>query len=536
MTLPAPTGTVGRMSSQAPPQAAKPLSPGEYVDVLARTGLGLVCKLDCSGRILTFDDACERVTGFTAAEVIGRDARDVVIPPEERAAFGEFLTTFGAVAVSSPQIGHWLTKDGERRQIAWSNRPIVDEHGTVTGLLTVGLDLTERDRSAAQVEALHSELEDRLAEVEVLAAEQAALRRVATLVAGEADAALIFDAVAVETGRLAISRAAAVVRYGADGEAASVLGRWSCASEEELFPVGSTIPLNDDTAFGLVYRTGAAARVDAYGEGVIATRMREAGYVSAAAAPVMVSGRPWGAVIVSSGANEKLADDVERRLAPFAALLALAVASADAREQVIASRERLVAASDEVRRRLERDLHDGAQQRLVTLVLNIGVARRKVTDDAIGELLAAAERDAREAITELRHLATGLHPPVLTESGLAPALAALARRTPLEVELVHVPDERFDATVEVAAYFVVTEALTNVVKHADATLVRVSARREGTALVVKVEDDGKGGANPQGGSGLVGLTDRVEALRGTLSISSSWTAGTLLRAEFPLGA
>jgi signal transduction histidine kinase len=250
----------------------------------------------------------------------------------------------------------------------------------------------------------------------------------------------------------------------------------------------------------------------------------------------MVSGRPWGAVIVSSGANEKLADDVERRLAPFAALLALAVASADAREQVIASRERLVAASDEVRRRLERDLHDGAQQRLVTLVLKIGVARRKVTDDAIGELLAAAERDAREAITELRHLATGLHPPVLTESGLAPALAALARRTPLEVELVHVPDERFDATVEVAAYFVVTEALTNVVKHADATLVRVSARREGTALVVKVEDDGKGGANPQGGSGLVGLTDRVEALRGTLSISSSWTAGTLLRAEFPLGA
>ncbi len=240
-------------------------------------------------------------------------------------------------------------------------------------------------------------------------------------------------------------------------------------------------------------------------------------------------------MLVSSGAKEKLADDVERRLAPFAALLALAVASADAREQVIASRTRLVAASDEVRRRLERDLHDGAQQRLVTLVLNIGVARRKVTDDAVGELLAAAERDAREAITELRLLATGLHPPILTESGLAPALAALARRTPLEVELVHVAEERFHPTIEVAAYFVVTEALTNVVKHAEATLVRVSARREGRALVVKIEDDGRGGANPQGGSGLVGLTDRVEALRGTLSISSSWTAGTLLRAEFPLG-
>jgi PAS domain S-box-containing protein len=513
-----------------------PLTPGEYVDVLARTGLGMVCKLDCSGRILSFDDACERATGFTAAEVIGRDARDVVIPPEERPAFGEFLDSFGSVAVSSPQVGHWLTKDGERRQIAWSNRPILREDGSVHAILTVGLDLTERDRSAAQVEALHTELEDRLAEVEILAAEQAALRRVATLVAGEADASLIFDAVAVETGRLAHSRTAAVVRYGATGEPATVVGRWSCASEEELFPVGSVIPVGDDTAFGLVYRTGAAARVDAYGEGEIATRMREAGYVSAAAAPVLVSGRPWGAVIVSSGTEETLAGDVERRLAPFAALLALAVASADAREQVIASRARLVAASDEVRRRLERDLHDGAQQRLVTLVLNIGVARRRVEDEEVGELLAAAERDAREAITELRLLATGLHPPILSDSGLAPALAALARRAPLDVEVVHVTDERFDPTVEVAAYFVVSEALTNVVKHAEATQVRVSARREGTALVVKVEDDGRGGANPQGGTGLVGLTDRVEALRGTLSISSSWTAGTLVRAEFPIPA
>ena len=198
------------------------LSPEEYVDVLARTGLGMVCKLDRSGRILTFDDACERVTGFTAAEVLGRDARDVVIPPEERNAFGIFLEQFAEIAVSRPQVGHWLTKDGERRQIAWSNRPITDEDGTVTGLLTVGLDLTERDRAAAQVEALHSELEERLAEVEVLAREQAALRRVATLVAGEADPALIFEAVAVETGRLARVRTAAVVRYGVEG--ATVVG------------------------------------------------------------------------------------------------------------------------------------------------------------------------------------------------------------------------------------------------------------------------------------------------------------------------
>ncbi|HST17938.1 MAG TPA: PAS domain S-box protein [Gaiellaceae bacterium] len=508
------------------------LSPEEYVDVLARTGLGMVCKLDRSGRILTFDDACERVTGYTAAEVIGRDARDMLIPPEERNAFGVFLEQFADIAVSRPQVGHWVTKDGERRQIAWSNRPITDEDGAVTGLLTVGLDLSERDRAAAQVEALHSELEDRLAEVEVLAREQAALRRVATLVAGEADPALIFEAVAVETGRLARVRTAAVVRYGSDG--ACVVGRWSCASQVELFPVGSVVPLGDDTAFGAVQRTGASARVDAYGDGAVATRMREAGYVSAAAAPVLLSNQPWGAVIVASGADEPLNDDVEHRLAPFAALLALAVASAEAREQLMVSRTRLVAAADEERRRLERDLHDGAQQRLVTLVLSIGVARRKVTDEAVGELLSSAERDAREALSELRHLATGLHPPILSEGGLPPAIAALARRAPLEVQVDHVADERFHPTIEVAAYYVVAEALTNVVKHAEAEAVRVSARRDGHTLVVMVQDDGRGGADPQRGTGLIGLTDRVEALRGALSISSSRNAGTLLRAEFPL--
>jgi PAS domain S-box-containing protein len=522
------------MSSEAPAQSAGPLSPEEYVDVLARTGLGMVCKMDRAGRILTFDDACERATGYTAAEVIGQDARDVVIPPDEREAFGIFLERFADVAVSSPQVGHWLTKDGERRQIAWSNRPLVDAEGNVTGLLTVGLDLTERDRAVAQVEALHSELEDRLAELEALAAEQAALRRIATLVAGEADAVLLFEAVAGETGKLGRARTAAVVRYNSKEAVATVVGRWSCASEREVFPVGSLIPLGDDSVVGLVYRTGTSARVDAYTDGLVATRMREIGYVSAAAAPVVVSGRPWGAVIVASGDREPLGEDVERRLAPYASLLALAVASADAREQVIASRTRLVEAADEERRRLERDLHDGAQQRLVTLVLSLGVARRKITEESVGELLAAAERDAREAIAELRHLATGLHPPILSEGGLAPALNALARRTPLDVQVVHVPEERFHPTVEVAVYFVVSEALTNVVKHAAASNVRVSARRENHSLVVKVEDDGRGGAKPQGGTGLIGLTDRVEALRGTLSISSSEADGTLLRAEIPI--
>jgi signal transduction histidine kinase len=193
-----------------------------------------------------------------------------------------------------------------------------------------------------------------------------------------------------------------------------------------------------------------------------------------------------------------------------------------------------VAAADEERRRLERNLHDGAQQRLVTLALKLGLARNATDDRTREELLAAAEVDVREAIDELRALARGLHPPVLSERGLAAALSALARRAPLPVTIEHVPEERFPATLEVAVYYVVAEALTNVAKHAQASEAGVAVRREDQRLVVTVRDDGRGGANPRGGTGLEGLIDRVEALRGTFDITSGYASGTTLRAEFPL--
>jgi PAS domain S-box-containing protein len=507
------------------PPINAPMAPDAYVDVLAQTGMGMVSILDTQGRIVMFDAACERATGFSAAEVIGRDARETVIPPEEAEGFAIFIEQLSDEPSPRPQVGHWLTRDGDRLMIAWSNRPIRDDDGTVSGTLAVGIDLTERDRASAELRKLHAELQRRLDE-------QASLRRVATLVAGEAGAELVFGAAAAEIARVAGADASSIVRYEGNGTT-TVVGRYGGAEGE--FPVGAGIPVDPSTAIGKVFATGLPARSDASDvDGVVAAAMRRQGYTASVAVPIGAAGHPWGALVVVASESEALGEDVERRLASFADLLALALASADAREQLLDSRARLVAAADEERRRLERNLHDGAQQRLVTLALKLGLARNATDDDARDELLAAAEVDLREAIDELRALARGLHPPVLSERGLGAALSALARRAPLPVTIEHAPTERFPATLEVAVYYVVAEALTNVAKHARATEATITVRREDQRLVVTVRDDGRGGANPRGGTGLEGLIDRVEALRGTFDITSAYATGTTLRAEFPL--
>jgi PAS domain S-box-containing protein len=506
-----------------------PLTPDDYVDVLAQTGMGMVCILDPTGKIMLFDAACERATGFAAADVVGRDARETVIPPDEAAAFGDFMAQLADAPSPSPQIGHWMTAAGDRRLIAWSNRPLFGEDGESMGLLTVGIDLTERERASAELRALHAELRRRLAE-------QAALRRVATLVAAEADPAHVFTVVAEEAAAVAGADASAVVRYDAEGNA-EVVGRHG--GDPSSFPVGATIPVDPDSALGRVLKTGEAARAepDEASETPLARAMRASGYRSAEAAPIWLGGGPWGAIVVVGRDVDALPDEPHSALAPFADLLALALASADARERLLESRARLVEAADGERRRVERDLHDGAQQRLVTLALQLRAARRAAAgagaDERLDGLLETAEAEARGALEDLRDLARGLHPAVLSEHGLAAALRALAQRAPLPVAVDHVSDLRFPPTVEVAAYYVVAEALTNVAKHAGAKHVTVAARPSDGRLVVTVADDGRGGANPGGGTGLCGLADRVEALRGTLEITST-PAGTVLRAELPI--
>jgi len=251
--------------------------------------------------------------------------------------------------------------------------------------------------------------------------------------------------------------------------------------------------------------------------------------------PINVGGVTWGALVAALREDETIPVETERRLEAFAELVALAVASAQARDELAASRLRIIEASDAERRRLERNLHDGAQQRLVALSVGLGLARRRVREcpEEAEQLLSIAADELTAALTELRELAQGIHPAVLTERGLETALEVLAARTPIPVELdVSVP-ERLPEPVEAAAYYVASEALANVVKHAQAQAAGVRVEHEGGQAVIEVEDDGVGGANPDG-SGLCGLRDRVETLNGRLHIQSLPGVGTVVRAELPV--
>jgi PAS domain S-box-containing protein len=505
----------------------------EFAKVLTETTMSLVCVLDQDARILFFNDACERVTGFSRGEVVGCDARDFVIPPEEAEAFGEVLEYIWRTGLSSPQVGHWLSKDGQRKLIAWSNRLMPSENGGPALLVTAGIDLSTSTPGGPD-EAFEGDPEAKLAEVGRLAQEQRALRRVATLVASEASPERVFTAVSEEAARVLEVDASAVFRFEGD-DTATIVGRHSRASGLDAFTLGLRLSATEDTGIGQVLRTGAPARIRDYTDkgGEIADNMRQMSYRSSVSAPIMVAGIIWGAVGIASA--EPLPADTEARLGAFCELVSLAVASAQAREDLSASRARLVKAGDEQRRKLERNLHDGAQQRLVSLALTIRLARRQIESDsqAAGTSLERAAIELDLALEELRELARGLHPAALTEQGLGPALAGVANRLPIEVELRAI-DERLPENIEATAYYIVSEALTNVVKHAQATKAKVDMTLTGDTLKFEVTDDGRGGADPSGGSGILGLRDRAEAVGGTLFVISPPGKGTMVTAQLPL--
>src|SRR5829696_8528862 len=369
-----------------------------------------------------------------------------------------------------------------------------------------------------------------------LAEEQSALRRVATLVASAPEPEEVFQAVAEEAGRLLHVRSAATIRYEADQ--AWTVGRWADEHDPGGFIVGTSVPLADsDGLTAIVARTGRPARIENYADvrGHAAELMRENGFHSAVAAPVVAGGRIWGLVLVASVGP--LGPDAETRLAGFAELVALALESAEARAELNASRVRILEAGVTERRRLERNLHDGAQQRLVAIAVQLRVLEKRLGDrDAATAMLRAASEELEHALAELRELARGLHPAVLADRGLAPALETLASRAPLPVILEGVPQERLAEPLEAAVYFVVAESLTNAVKHAQASELHVRMSASNGQLRVEIADDGRGGADPRrgDGTGLRGLADRVEALGGRLALESPPGAGTVVRAVLPL--
>jgi PAS domain S-box-containing protein len=363
-----------------------------------------------------------------------------------------------------------------------------------------------------------------------LAEEQAALRRVATLVAQGVRPVEIFWAVRDEVGRLFGSDQAAVGRFDPDGPAIVLVG---------LGATPTRVELEDYLASTEVLRTGHSARADergwASGGGPTAERLRRMGVVSTVASPIVVDGRLWGAIVVASE-DEPLPVDTEERLEKFTELVATAIANADSRSELAGSRRRIVAASDEARRRIERDLHDGTQQRLASLGLSVRAAEALVPSDR-SDLRAELSQIATglgDAIADLQELSRGIHPAILSRGGLGPALRTLARRSAIPVELDVTTDTRFPAPVEAAAYYVASEALANAAKHAHASHVEVSLAPRDDRLLLSIRDDGVGGADPARGSGLVGLTDRVEALGGSIRVRSRPGDGTHITAELPL--
>jgi signal transduction histidine kinase len=373
------------------------------------------------------------------------------------------------------------------------------------------------------------------ADLACLADEQAALQRVATLVARAAPQGELFSSVTEEVGRLLRADHTTMSRYESDGTATIIAG-WR--RDGNHLPVGTRRPLGGKNLITLVSASGESARLDNYTDvsGALAEVIREIGSRSGVGAPIIVEGRLWGVMIAGAVGDEPLPADSEARLASFTELAATAIANADSRAALAASRARVVAAADETRRRIERDLHDGAQQRLVSLALDLRAVQAAMPPELgelEGELSGVADELAR-VLDELREFARGIHPAILAEGGLGPALKVLARRSPVPVMLDLRAQARLPEPLEIATYYIVSEALTNVAKHAHASVVHVRVEVIDGGLRVAVEDDGAGGVDPTGGSGLVGLKDRVEALDGTITIRSTRGEGTSVHVALPL--
>ena len=383
-------------------------------------------------------------------------------------------------------------------------------------------------------------------ELRAFAEEQAALRRVATLVARAASPDEVFAAVTAEVGHVLSADFSTMSRYDA-GRIITIVGQWTSTGAEAPVAVGTQLNLGGRNATTLVFDTGRPARIDYSRDpsdpsdpsGPIADAAREWGFSSAVGVPIDVAGRLWGSMTVGSARERTLPTDTEVRLSGFTKLVATAIANAEARTALTASRLRIVAAADATRRRIERDLHDGAQQRLVSLALHLRSTVRAAVPPGADEVTAQLDGVAAEivdVVDEMRELARGMHPAALADGGLRSALKTLALRSAVPVHLDIAIDGRLPEPIELAAYYVVAEALTNSVKHAHATAIDVEATAGDGMLRVGVRDDGRGGADPTSGSGLVGLTDRVEALGGLITVTSPSGGGTALEVVLPLPA
>ncbi|WP_307782192.1 PAS domain S-box protein [Streptomyces sp. MBT65] len=474
-------GMNGTMASFAAAQGRRDKAEQELASIF-HLSLDLLCIAGLDGYFKRVNPAFERTLGHSADALLGRPWLEFV-HPEDRVRTRAALERLASGVELAEFENRFVRDDGTERWLQWSARAVTGE-----GLVYAAA----RDVTASRR----------------VAREQTALRRVATLVARGVPPHEVFSEVADQVGTVLSSGSAAVLRYGADG-AATVLGSARGPAAEA-----------ETAAAAEVARTARPARVG-----------RSVGV------PIVVDDRLWGAVVAAAAGTEPLPPDTESRLADFTELVATALANADSRDQLTASRARVVAAGDASRRRIERDLHDGVQQRLVSLQLDLRTAQ-SMLDEQPAELAEQLDHIAKgldDAFADLLQVARGIHPAILSKGGLGPALRALARRSAVPVELdLSLPAGRLPERIEVAVYYVTSECLTNAVKHARASFVAVSAWVEDDVLEVTIADDGVGGADLGHGSGLIGLVDRVEAIGGKLRIASPPGEGTTLTVRLPL--
>jgi GAF domain-containing protein len=416
--------------------------------------------------------------------------------------------------------------------------PIIVE-GRLWGLVIAGMTRDEplpsdsEQRLAAFSELVATAIANAQAQGDLttLAEQQAALRRVATLVAQRATPEVVFWAVAREAGALFGADLSALVRLESD-DTVTVMAGPSYGPHNP----GERVAIDPRFVVEAVRTTGRPARFetdDPLAEGMPEV-VRRLGVRSAVASPIVVEGALWGAVIVGSH-HEPLPAGIEQRLGEFTELVATGISNATARTELLASRARIVAAGDEARRRIERNLHDGTQQRLVTLGFAVRAAEAGLLpeQDDVRAQLAGVATGLVAAVEDLQEISRGIHPAILSKGGLGPALQALAHRSAIPVDLVIRANERIAEPIEVAAYFVASEALANAAKYSQASRIDVLLEQYEGGLSLSIGDNGVGGAEAARGSGLIGLTDRVEALGGSIRIISRPGEGTQITAEFP---
>ena len=479
------------------------------VDDIFDLSLDLLCIVGVDGYLKRVNPAFQRTLGYEPAELLAHPVVEFV-HPDDREATTDSIAALQKGQEAEPFESRFVRADGAVRWLQWNTRPILER-----GLLYA---------------AAHDVTDTRM-----LVDEQAALRRVATLVAQGPDAGDLFKAVAVEVGQLLGADATRLLRYEPDGTTSVVAGHG--ASDAEL-GLRAREDLEGTHVWGRVARRARPAsadhRVDA--SDLPAASLASFGIEAAVAAPIVVSGRPWGVIVAVWERADMVRTDTETRMGKFTELVATAVANAESRAELAASRGRIVATADETRRRIERDLHDGAQQRLVSTILTLKQAQQALGDGSedAAELVEQALESTEGAHDELRELARGIHPAVLSKGGLALALTTVARRSPIPVALDVRTDARLPEPTEVTAYFVISEALTNAAKYSSASTVQVTVERINGDVRLSISDDGVGGADPARGSGLIGLRDRVEAAGGTLTVESPAGEGTHLTAELPI--